>query len=173
MSGPTIAKDRLVMKKLIAVATIVVAAVLLPVTAAQGYGELAGPTSASPGAAYSYNVSNLTSTDDVTLAVDGPGDVTIAGLVTLAKTPTGGGPYAASFGVTFPTTGVYTLVATQPGNTVGTVSVTVTAVPADEIAFTGTNATPFLWFGGGLLVLGAALVAVLAIVRRNKSATPA
>jgi hypothetical protein len=55
-------------------------------------------------------------------------------------------------------------------------TLTVAAVPADTAAgsalpSTGVDATPYVWFGGGLLVLGAALVSVLAFVRRsNKTA---
>ncbi|PRY64648.1 LPXTG-motif cell wall-anchored protein [Glaciihabitans tibetensis] len=32
---------------------------------------------------------------------------------------------------------------------------------------TGVDATPYVWFGGGLLILGAGLVSVLAFVRRS------
>ena len=58
-------------------------------------------------------------------------------------------------------------------------TLTVAAVPVDSAAAagssalpsTGVDATPYVWFGGGLLVLGAALVSVLAFVRRsNKTA---
>jgi LPXTG-motif cell wall-anchored protein len=64
------------------------------------------------------------------------------------------------------------------------VSLEVAAVPADTAAgaatgtgsssgslpSTGVDATPYVWFGGGLLVLGAGLVSVLAYVRRSKNA---
>ena len=56
-------------------------------------------------------------------------------------------------------------------------TLTITGVPVDSAAAgsalpsTGVDATPYVWFGGGLLVLGAALVSVLAFVRRsNKTA---
>jgi len=57
-------------------------------------------------------------------------------------------------------------------------TLTIAAVPVDTAAgvgsalpSTGVDATPYVWFGGGLLVLGAALVSVLAFVRRsNKTA---
>jgi LPXTG-motif cell wall-anchored protein len=65
-----------------------------------------------------------------------------------------------------------------------TVELAVAAVPADTAAgaatgtgstsgslpSTGVDATPYVWFGGGLLVLGAGLVSVLAYVRRSKNA---
>jgi LPXTG-motif cell wall-anchored protein len=61
------------------------------------------------------------------------------------------------------------------------VSLEVAAVPADTAAgasasdsgslpSTGVDATPYVGFGGGLLVLGAGLVSVLAYVRRSKNA---
>jgi LPXTG-motif cell wall-anchored protein len=57
-------------------------------------------------------------------------------------------------------------------------TLTIASVPVDSAAAgssalpsTGVDATPYVWFGGGLLVLGAALVSVLAFVRRsNKTA---
>jgi len=77
-----------------------------------------------------------------------------------------------------PAGSVYTLdVAVGSFNDVKTL--TVAAVPVDSAAAagssalpsTGVDATPYVWFGGGLLVLGAALVSVLAFVRRsNKTA---
>jgi LPXTG-motif cell wall-anchored protein len=60
-----------------------------------------------------------------------------------------------------------------------TVSLAVAAVPADttgsasgsgSLPSTGVDATPYVWFGGGLLALGAGLVSVLAYVRRSKNA---
>ena len=65
------------------------------------------------------------------------------------------------------------------------VSMAVTAAPTDAsgggavaapvastggaLASTGVDATPYVWFGGGLLVLGAGLVSVLAFVRRSRA----
>jgi LPXTG-motif cell wall-anchored protein len=61
------------------------------------------------------------------------------------------------------------------------VSLELAAVPVDtagagsatgsgSLPSTGVDATPYVWFGGGLLVLGAGLVSVLAYVRRSKNA---
>jgi len=76
-----------------------------------------------------------------------------------------------------PAGSVYTL-DVAVGSFNDTKTLTVAAVPADTAAgassalpSTGVDATPYVWFGGGLLVLGAALVSVLAFVRRsNKTA---
>jgi LPXTG-motif cell wall-anchored protein len=54
-----------------------------------------------------------------------------------------------------------------------TETLTIAAVPADTanasgaLPSTGVDATPYVWFGGGLLLLGAGLVSVLAFVRRS------
>jgi hypothetical protein len=48
------------------------------------------------------------------------------------------------------------------------IAVTATIAPAD-LAATGINPTSFVWFGGGILALGLALVVVLMAVRRNGS----
>jgi LPXTG-motif cell wall-anchored protein len=61
------------------------------------------------------------------------------------------------------------------------VSLELAAVPVDtagagsatgsgSLPSTGVDATPYVWFGGGLLALGAGLVSVLAYVRRSKNA---
>jgi hypothetical protein len=162
------------MKKLVTLAALVVAAVFLPATAANAYGDVSGPGAAAPGSTYTYTITDLPTNADVTLTVNGPGDATIVGLVTSTpKTPTGSGPYTTSFNVTFPTAGTYVLSATQPENTIDTLSIVVAAVPSDGLANTGVDVTPYLWFGGGLVVLGAALITVLIVVRRNKVTTPA
>lgn len=53
-------------------------------------------------------------------------------------------------------------VAAVPADTAGTSGSASGALPS-----TGVDATPYVWFGGGLLLLGAALVSVLAFVRRS------
>lgn len=40
--------------------------------------------------------------------------------------------------------------------------------PAASLSFTGFDAMPYFWFGGGLLALGVALVIVLSLVRRSR-----
>lgn len=161
------------MKKLLATVALVAVAVLLPAHAANAYGDVSGPSAAAPGSSYTYEVTDLPTNGDVTLTVDGPGDVTIVGLITSdPKTPTGSGPYSTSFLVTFPSTGTYTLAASQGRVFIDSLAIDVTAAPSDGLAATGVDATPYLWFGGGLLALGVALVTVLTVVRRNKVAAP-
>lgn len=54
------------------------------------------------------------------------------------------------------------------------VTITVVGAAADnQIAYTGVDAMPYIWFGGGLVVLGAAFVVVVGITRRNKRSAQA
>jgi hypothetical protein len=49
-----------------------------------------------------------------------------------------------------------------------TESITILAVPADDgTALTGFDPAPYLWFGGGLLALGIAVIVVLSVLRRG------
>ena len=122
----------------------------------------------------------------VSISLDGllaleEGSITTASVLTATSTVAAGG--AIDFGVTLPTSvpvgTTYTLaVAADDG--IGAPfsaveSLAVAALPADaadgdELASTGFDATPYVWFGGGLLLLGAGLVSVLAFVRRSNNA---
>jgi len=160
-------------KKILALAAVAAAAVLLPATAAHAYGELSGPNSGSVGSSYSYEVTGLETDDPVTLYVENPdhdAEVTPAGTVDSTGTPVDG---AITFDVTFPASGEYTITAEQPEGegVIGTIVVDVTVAP-DDIANTGFDAGPLVWFGGGALILGAVLVAVMAVVRRKNASTP-
>ncbi|HEY0229019.1 MAG TPA: hypothetical protein VGC05_22050 [Mycobacterium sp.] len=59
------------------------------------------------------------------------------------------------------------------GRFVDTQSVTAVVPARSGLPATGVDAAPYLWFGGGLLALGIALVVVLAVVRRSRKAPPA
>jgi hypothetical protein len=53
-------------------------------------------------------------------------------------------------------------------------SISIVALPADDgTAFTGFDAVPYLWFGGGLLALGIAVIVVLSVLRRGNRAADA
>lgn len=155
-------------KKFLTALAVAVVGVLLPATVAHAYGALSGPNTATVGSLYTYHVTGLPTDADVTLNVSGPAEVSFSPAATQSKTPVAG---ATSFGVTFPAAGTYVFTASQPENTVGTLTVTVSAasVPSDSMPNTGADATPYLWFGGGLLVLGIALVTVLTAIRRGRT----
>jgi hypothetical protein len=143
-------------------------------------------TTAAPGAVITY------SSTDTDLAPGTTGTASLTGnlaaeeaVITPASTKnatiTAGTNGDINFTIKLPTSApagsTYTL-AVSAGDFQDAKTLTVAAVPADAAAgagsalpSTGVDATPYVWFGGGLLALGAALVSVLAFVRRsNKTA---
>jgi len=149
---------------------------------AADYTGVVNTTSVAPGGVITY-----TSTDtDEAPGTSGTASLTgnlaaeegvITPASTLNQTVTVGADGTLSFTVKLPTSApagsTYSLaVAVGAFNDVKTLA-TVT-VPADTAAgalpSTGVDATPYVWFGGGLLLLGAGLVSVLAFVRRSKTA---
>jgi len=163
------------MKRFFGALALAIAAVLAVPGAASAYGELAGPSSALSGASATYTATNvpegITSVD---FAVNGPGDVILAGLVTITKPVVAG---AASVNVTFPSSGVYTVTASGgEGETAFSNTFTVTvALPAADSGLPntggGVDAVPALWLGSGLLLLGGLAVGVFAAVRRSNRAS--
>ena len=159
------------MKRILAALALAATAVLALPTAAFAYGEVAGPSSATSGASATYTATNVPGgVTSVDFAVDGPGDVTLAGLVTTTKPVVAG---AASVTVAFPSTGTYTVTASGgagPTAFSNTITVAVTTPAADDgLPNTGStlDAAPIFWFGGGLLLLGGLAVGVFATVRRS------
>jgi LPXTG-motif cell wall-anchored protein len=144
-------------------------------------------TSAAPGAVITYTAT------DTDLAEGVVGTATLTGLLaeeeavitpasTKVATVVSGENGDINFTVKLPTSApvgtTYTL-EVEVGTFYDIKTLTVAGVPVDSAATgagtalpsTGVDATPYVWFGGGLLVLGAALVSVLAFVRRsNKTA---
>jgi LPXTG-motif cell wall-anchored protein len=145
-------------------------------------------TTAAPGAVITYSATDT----DLPAGVSGTASLTgnlaaEEAVITPASTKTAtvvsGANGDINFTIKLPTSApagsTYTL-AVAAGEFQDAKTLTVAAVPADTAAgagagsalpSTGVDATPYVWFGGGLLVLGAALVSVLAFVRRsNKTA---
>jgi LPXTG-motif cell wall-anchored protein len=144
-------------------------------------------TTAAPGAVITYSATDT----DLPAGVSGTASLTgnlaaEEAVITPASTKTAtivsGANGDINFTIKLPTSApagsTYTL-AVAAGDFQDAKTLTVAAVPADTAAgaagsalpSTGVDATPYVWFGGGLLVLGAALVSVLAFVRRsNKTA---
>ena len=146
---------------------------------AADYTGVVNTTSVAPGGVITY-----TSTDtDEAPGTSGTASLTgnlaaeeavITPASTLNQTVTVGADGKLAFTIKLPTSApagsTYSLtVAVGEFNDVKTLA-TVT-VPADTAAgalpSTGVDATPYVWFGGGLLLLGAGLVSVLAFVRRS------
>lgn len=153
------------MKKFIAAVILVIVGVFgAPAAAHAAYPTPSGPTTGAPGATLNYTFTGI---PDATVSITSTGDVTLA--ATVVKSVSGG---SASVAATFPSTGSYTITATGDSGYLAAITVRIAAAPSDGLADTGVDATPYLWFGGGLLVLGVALIVVLTVVRRNKVTTP-
>ncbi|MCU1513639.1 MAG: cell wall anchor protein [Microbacteriaceae bacterium] len=151
------------MKKIFVAAAIALAAVLIPATAANAYGEISGPNAVSTGGSGTYVEENIPAgVTSVDFTVTGPGEAILS--ASISKTVVNG---TATINAVFPVSGVYTVTATGTGFT-NSIAVTATIAPAD-LASTGINPTSFVWFGGGILALGLALVVVLMVIRRNGS----
>ena len=103
------------------------------------------------------------------LAVDANGELNL--VVNLPKDAPEGATYSLAVAAGTFSDVVTVSAATVPadGGTVTVPVTTTTTTPSGALASTGVDATPYVWFGGGLLVLGAGLVSVLAFVRRSRS----
>jgi LPXTG-motif cell wall-anchored protein len=141
-------------------------------------------TTAAPGAVITYSATDTDLPAGVTGTASLTGNLAAEeAVITPASTKTAtvvsGENGDLNFTIKLPTSApagsTYSL-AVSVGDFQDAKTLTVAAVPADTAAgsalpSTGVDATPYVWFGGGLLVLGAALVSVLAFVRRsNKTA---
>jgi LPXTG-motif cell wall-anchored protein len=139
-------------------------------------------TTAAPGATISYFSDDTdeapftsgTASLTGTLALE---EAVITPASTLNTTVTTDANGNLGFTVKLPTSApagsVYTL-AVEVGEFNDVKTLTIAGVPADTagnasgaLPSTGVDATPYVWFGGGLLLLGAGLVSVLAFVRRS------
>jgi LPXTG-motif cell wall-anchored protein len=167
--------------RLIATAVVAGALVLGAQTsafAADYTGEVTA-TTAAPGATITYT---STETDEApfttgTASLDGTlaneeAVISQASVLRTAVTTDANGDL--SFTVKLPTSApagsVYTL-DVAVGAFQDSIELAIAGVPADTasgaLPSTGVDATPYVWFGGGLLLLGAGLVSVLAFVRRS------
>lgn len=158
-------------RKLLAVAALALAAIFAVPTVANAAGYTGQGTSATaaPGEAVSLTFGGLPANTPSTASAD---DAVTLGVL---KASTASRPTDASGSVT------YTAAATQPGTYTITVTAgsavataTLTVAPADAgadgLADTGYQ-VPMLaiWGAVGAIVLGAALIAVLITVRRNRA----
>lgn len=153
---------------------------------AADYTGAVNSTTAAPGGLVTYSATDTdqapgtTGTASLTgnLAAEEGAIITASTLTESVTTDANGD---LSFQIKLPTSApagsTYTL-DVNVGTFTDAVELAVAAVPADTAAgaasgalpSTGVDATPYVWFGGGLLVLGAGLVSVLAYVRRSKNA---
>lgn len=140
----------------------------------------ASPTTVSPGSATNFacDAATFSADEDVTITVTGEdGREAVIGMVRLAPSTASGSAVAESDGslagvkITFPSTarGTYNIAAISATSAGSTAAVTVTnadgSLPAtglDSGTLTG------LFVGGGVLLVGGAALAVVALVRRQR-----
>lgn len=153
-------------KKIIASLMLAAAAVAVTTSAAWGYTGALSQNSATPGTTITYTAASTgqAAGTPVTFTVT-PGVDNLVGSSTVASDG------SLSFSFSLPSTATNGEVFTA-SVTAGTFSDTrtITAVVASTsgLAHTGVDTAPYVWFGGGLLALGIALVAVLAVMRRSR-----
>lgn len=163
-------------KKIIASVMLAAAAVLVSTSAAWGYTGATGSNTAAPGATVTYttpNTGEAPATPAIITVTPNVDNLAGASLITwhVAADQTVNYsfkiPATATNGEVFHTT-------VTAGAFTGDYAVTVVVASASGgLAFTGSTPGPYLWFGGGLLALGIALISVLTIVRRSRKATTA
>jgi LPXTG-motif cell wall-anchored protein len=148
---------------------------------AADYTGVVNTTSVAPGGVITYTSTDTdeapgtTGTASLTgnLAAE-EAEITATTASTLNQTVTVGADGTLGFTIKLPTSApagsTYTL-AVSVGEFNDAKTLATVTVPADTAAgalpSTGVDATPYVWFGGGLLLLGAGLVSVLAFVRRS------
>jgi LPXTG-motif cell wall-anchored protein len=120
--------------------------------------------------------------ENVSITITGAGSATVgafkAETITVTKQAAADGSLSISVKLPAGATGTYSLTAT--GVTSGNVGTyTITVVPADSANGSGSGALPdtgssvsmlAVWAGAGALLLGAALIAVMTVVRRQRLA---
>lgn len=104
----------------------------------------------------------------VTFTFDGPGAVTLAVQSTVKAPVDGDGNVLGQF--VFEVPGVYTVQAQGDNGATADFTIGVPEVPGGSVEGMpgGVDATPFLWIGGALAVVGIALLVTLLVVRRNR-----
>lgn len=161
-------------RKLVAAALLALAAVFaVPAVAnAAGYtGQGPGTVTAEAGEAVALTFTDLPANTPSTASADDAVTLSVLKAATASKPTSASGTVTYTASATEP--GTYTITVTA-GSAVATATLTV--APADSSSGgTGLPSTGYdvpmlaLWGGIGALVLGAALVAVLATVRRNRT----
>ena len=173
-------------KKILAIAALAIGAILVvPAAANAAYvanDHVVVSGSSAPGgtAVVTFKDGSFTPGETVSFSVTGEGPITLsavnAAVVTATSTKVASATGSVVLNVTLPAnaTGSYTVTATglTSGN-VGTATITVRSADAGagaKLPFTGANISPLIiWGAGGILLLGVALLVVLAVVRRQRA----
>lgn len=144
---------------------------------------------AASAASYTGGYSATTATPGATVAYSGTGPDSSAGTATFdgasgsgavfttasatSYTFTSSATGAVRFNLTIPASAqagqVYTSVVVVGGITLSSSTITIVAVPSSGLASTGMDAGPLLWFGGGLVVIGAGAIVLTVMAHRSRS----
>lgn len=156
-------------KQILASAAIAIALIAAPSAAlAVNYTGSTSSNTVSPGGTITYSAETGQPQGTPALVTANP-DVTFSPANSTTYAVGAAGHFAFSFVVptsTAPGT-VITLTVTA-GTFNDTHTVTVTAISSGGLAHTGVDVAPYLWFGGGGVALGLALIVVVAVTRRNR-----
>lgn len=166
-------------KKSLATLALAIMAIFAVPAAATAYGPEADGTVVGPVVAGSpvtivFGDGAFAGAENVSFTVSGFGNVTIAafktGTATVVKTAAADGSVSAVVTLPADSRGSYEVTATgQTSGTIGTATLTVAAADAGGLPETGSGVPVLaLWAAGGALALGAALIAVMTIVRRQR-----
>ena len=174
-------------KKVLAVVALALGAILVgPAAANAAYVAndhivVSGSTAPGGTAVVTFIDNSFTPGETVSFAVTGEGPIALsavrAAVVTATTTKTANattGAVALQVSLPNTATGSYNVTATgQTSGNVGTATLTVRSADAGagaKLPFTGANISPLIiWGAGGILLLGVALLVVLAVVRRQRA----
>lgn len=171
----------MIKKALATLALAIIAAFAVPAAAHAAYvpaGNItvSGTVTASGTVTVNFANGSFVAGGTVTFTVSGSGTATLAAYkaatVSLEKTADADGSVAVDVTLPANATGTYTVTAVDSAGNIGTAALTV--VPADADGGSGLPDTGAevpvlaLWTAGGALVLGAALIAVMTMVRRQR-----
>jgi hypothetical protein len=168
------------MKRIIAaIALAFVAALAVPSAAfAASYTSDISANSAQAGVGITYHAytgaPNQTGSGSVTGSSGATDPIVTASAITVTTNATGVAtihftiPTSAKAGQTF--TAVFSIGGVSaPAQTVTVVApLAITSTSGSPLAFTGVQAVPYFWFGGGLVIVGIALIVVMTITRRSR-----
>lgn len=174
------------LKSILAATALSAALVAAPVAAHAAYvpGASTAVSSAAvaPGEAVVFTATegHFAPLEDVTFTLTGTnasqGAIVLASANTLTETHAADEVGGHAVAITLPdnASGSYSLSAVgQTSGVTASHDIAVAAADSDDasegLANTGANTTAAFWFAGGLLALGAALVVVLNVVRRNRA----
>lgn len=168
------------LKKTFAALALAVLAIFAVPAAANAYGSgsditIEGPVVAGGNVTVIFEEGSFAGAQNISFTIEGNGNVTLsafkAATFSLDKTSAADGSVSVVVNLPENASGTYNLTGVDEDGTIQTAALTVTAADggADGLPDTGAEVPVLaLWTAGGALALGAALIAVMTIVRRQR-----